>query len=107
MRANQPVTIFGDGIQTRDFVYVKDIAEGISRALEAPNPDLFTACNLGCGRAISVLELAETMRRFFPLWRRCLSTRSPRQETSCNRRRTFPPRNGGCPIDHNIHWRRA
>jgi UDP-glucose 4-epimerase len=69
MRANQPVTIFGDGTQTRDFVYVKDIAEGISRALEAPNLEPFTACNLGCGRAISVLELAETVRRFFPQWR--------------------------------------
>jgi nucleoside-diphosphate-sugar epimerase len=54
--------------QTRDFVCVKDIAAGISRALEAPNLEPFTACNLGCGRAIPILQLAETMRGFFPRW---------------------------------------
>ncbi|HEX4667109.1 MAG TPA: NAD-dependent epimerase/dehydratase family protein [Chthoniobacterales bacterium] len=68
LRANQPVTIFGDGTQTRDFVYVQDIAAGISRALEAPDLAPFTVCNLGCGRAVSILQLAEMMREFFPHW---------------------------------------
>src|SRR5437762_329745 len=61
LRGNQPLTIFGGGAQTRDFVYVKDIAAGISLALEATGLDPFTACNLGRGRAVSILQLAETM----------------------------------------------
>ena len=69
LRANQPVTIFGDGRQTRDFVYVQDIATGISRALEATDLAPFTVCNLGCGHAASILQLAETMRGFFQQWK--------------------------------------
>jgi UDP-glucose 4-epimerase len=69
LRENQPVTIFGDGTQTRDFVYVHDIAAGILLALEATGLAPFTVCNLGCGHAVSILELAETMRGFFPRWK--------------------------------------
>jgi UDP-glucose 4-epimerase len=68
LRANQPVIIFGDGTQTRDFVYVQDITAGIARALEAPGLAPFTVCNLGGGEAVSILELAKTMRGFFPHW---------------------------------------
>ena len=68
MRENQPITIFGDGRQTRDFVYVKDIAEGIRRGLTTPDLGPFTVCNLGCGEAVSVLQLIETVRPFFPEW---------------------------------------
>jgi UDP-glucose 4-epimerase len=70
LRENRTVTIFGEGTQTRDFVYVQDIAAGILRALEAPGLAPFTVCNLGCGEAVSILQLAETMRRFFPRWQR-------------------------------------
>jgi UDP-glucose 4-epimerase len=66
--ANQPVTIFGEGRQTRDFVYVKDIAEGMANALVASLPTPVMVCNLGRGRAISILELFAAMRPFFPDW---------------------------------------
>ena len=68
MRGNEPVTIFGGGGQTRDFVYVKDIAIGITRSLETPGLDPFTVCNLGSGSAVSIRELVATMRGFFPHW---------------------------------------
>ena len=68
MRDNQPVTIFGGGTQTRDFVYVKDIVVGISLALQATSLDPFSVCNLGGGSVVSILQLAETMRAFFPNW---------------------------------------
>lgn len=53
----EPITIFGDGEQTRDFVYIDDIVEGWVRALhyEGANSDVF---NLGSGRSLSINELA-------------------------------------------------
>jgi len=52
--------IYGDGSQTRDFVYVNDIVNSIMLALEnkkAPG-NIF---NVGTGRAVPLQELAETM----------------------------------------------
>ena len=68
MRENQPVTVFGGGEQTRDFVYVKDIALGIASALEMSGLDPFTVCNLGSGTAVSIRQLVSAMRGFFPDW---------------------------------------
>jgi UDP-glucose 4-epimerase len=68
MRENQPITIFGDGGQTRDFVFVKDIALGIASALEISGLDPFTVCNLGSGAAVSIRQLVATIRQFFPEW---------------------------------------
>lgn len=78
MRANEPVTIFGSGTQTRDFVYVKDIANGIARALEIPGLAPFTACNLGRGSAVAIRQLATTMGTFFPGWSGSLDEAPPR-----------------------------
>jgi UDP-glucose 4-epimerase len=69
MRSGRPIQIYGDGKQTRDFVYVTDITRGIAQALEAASLDPFSVCNLGTGRAISIQELAETMRAVFPDWK--------------------------------------
>jgi UDP-glucose 4-epimerase len=69
MRAGQPIKIHGDGKQTRDFVYVTDIARGIAQALEMAGLESYIVCNLGTGRAVSIRELAETMRAIFPDWK--------------------------------------
>lgn len=55
-----PLVIYGDGMQTRDFVYVKDVVNAIVLALgdEKASGEVF---NIGTGRAISIQELAETM----------------------------------------------
>ena len=68
MRENRPITIFGDGGQTRDFVFVKDIALGIASALEMSNLNPFTVCNLASGTAVTIRQLVATMRQFFPEW---------------------------------------
>ena len=53
----EPITIFGDGEQTRDFVYIDDIVDGWTRALSTPAA---RGCviNLGSGRSLSINELA-------------------------------------------------
>jgi len=54
----EPITIFGDGEQTRDFVFIGDIVDGWSRALRTPASG-GRVLNLGSGRSLSINELAE------------------------------------------------
>lgn len=54
----QPVTVFGDGLQTRDYVYVDDVVDAFMRA--ESGPDELTA-NIGTGREVSVLDLARIL----------------------------------------------
>jgi hypothetical protein len=58
--AHAPLTIFGDGGQTRDFVYVKDVVRALVFAAEAPNAT--GVLNTGYGVATSILELAHRIR---------------------------------------------
>jgi UDP-glucose 4-epimerase len=62
--AGEPVTVHGDGEQTRDFVYVDDLARAVLAALDAP-PDavageLFQA---GTGHETTINELAAALER--------------------------------------------
>jgi UDP-glucose 4-epimerase len=59
---NQPVTIFGDGAQTRDFVYVGDIARMLVKACLSDRLG-FSLANLGTGAATSVTQLAKEVVR--------------------------------------------
>jgi len=56
MLAGEPVTIFGDGTKTRDYVYVGDVVEATIRAAAGP-PGRGVVANIGWGREISDLEL--------------------------------------------------
>jgi UDP-glucose 4-epimerase len=59
MLSGEPVTLFGDGEQTRDFIHVSDIAQA---NLAAAAPQVTSgAYNLGSGTATSILELARLM----------------------------------------------
>jgi UDP-glucose 4-epimerase len=59
-KAGQPLTIFGDGGQTRDFVYVGDVVRALAAAV-APSANRFEVANVGTGGEITVLELARTI----------------------------------------------
>jgi UDP-glucose 4-epimerase len=59
MLRNQPVTIYGDGEQTRDFVNVADVAQANYRA--GVSRDAAGAFNIGSGSRISVNDLAKMM----------------------------------------------
>jgi UDP-glucose 4-epimerase len=53
-----PVTIFGDGEQTRDFVYVDDVVDAFVRAATRGGG---LVCNIGTGRETSVNDLYRAM----------------------------------------------
>jgi UDP-glucose 4-epimerase len=56
----EPITIFGDGRQTRDLIYVKDvIAANAFFALKSQATGVF---NVACGRQITITDLALTIR---------------------------------------------
>ena len=52
----KPVTVFGDGTQTRSFQYVDDLVEGIRRLMPAPVND---PVNIGNPHEMTLLELAQ------------------------------------------------
>lgn len=54
----EPATVFGDGAQTRDFVYVDDVVDAFVRAATRGGG---LVCNIGTGRETSVNELYATM----------------------------------------------
>jgi UDP-glucose 4-epimerase len=57
---NEPVPIFGDGRQTRDFIYVKDVAA--ANAFFALRSQATGVFNVACGRQITITDLALTIR---------------------------------------------
>jgi dTDP-glucose 4,6-dehydratase len=58
--AGEPLTVFGDGSQTRSFCFVDDEVEGIIRLLFSEIPD---PVNIGNPAEMTVLQFAETIRR--------------------------------------------
>ncbi|ABK17872.1 NAD-dependent epimerase/dehydratase family protein [Syntrophobacter fumaroxidans] len=61
VQAGKPLTIYGDGEQTRDFLFVGDLCQGIARALEAPLP-FGGSIQLGSGRETTVNSMVALMR---------------------------------------------
>jgi dTDP-glucose 4,6-dehydratase len=56
----QPLTVYGDGSQTRSFCYVEDLIEGIYRLLESNEHE---PTNVGNPQEITILEFAERIRK--------------------------------------------
>jgi len=54
---NQNVTIYGDGLQTRDFIFVKDVVK--ANILASENINANGVFNVACGKSITIKELAE------------------------------------------------
>ena len=54
---NEPLTVFGDGLQTRDFVFVKDVV--LANVLAAKTPLAIGVYNVARGESITIKEMAE------------------------------------------------
>ena len=55
-----PITVFGDGEQTRDFVYVEDLVNVLAQSLEAPLLEV-GAVNVGLNQATTLKQLLEAL----------------------------------------------
>lgn len=60
MRQDAPLRVYGDGLQTRDFIYVGDVARANVAALGS---DLQGVCNIGTGQTVTLLEMIGTLRQ--------------------------------------------
>lgn len=61
---NQSVNIFENGLESRDFIHVKDIVTAIYNAIEVPESN-GQVLNVGSGLATSVLEIASILKDYY------------------------------------------
>lgn len=57
---DKPITVYGDGKQTRSFCYISDLIEGIYKLM---NSNINEPINLGNRNEITILELAEIIKK--------------------------------------------
>jgi len=62
---NKPVTIYGDGKQTRDFTFVGNVVEANLKAMQAPKNACGKVYNIACGKRISLLDIISQMEKIF------------------------------------------
>jgi UDP-glucose 4-epimerase len=55
--SGEPITIFGDGLQTRDFIFVKDVTAALAHAASTEN--MHGTYNVGYGNSITINQLAQ------------------------------------------------
>ncbi len=66
MYENKPLPVYGDGSFRRDFTYIDDIVQGITKALDYVQTSqgfLFETFNLGESETVSVLEMIEALEK--------------------------------------------
>jgi UDP-glucuronate decarboxylase len=79
---NKPITIFGDGTQTRSFCFIDDLVNGLLKLMDAPD-EFIGPVNLGNPTEFTMLHLAESVVAITgsrsQIERRPLPTDDPRQ----------------------------
>jgi nucleoside-diphosphate-sugar epimerase len=74
MLHNLPITIFGDGLQTRDFVPVEKVVDAnLQLAMLDPHLMRGAAFNIATGHSISLLDLIDALRLEFPYYNAAIS----------------------------------
>jgi UDP-glucose 4-epimerase len=62
LTAGKAPTVFGDGLQSRDFTYVTDVVQALTRAAAAPGVS-GQVYNVGTGRSVNLVELVDALNR--------------------------------------------
>ncbi|PKM30601.1 MAG: NAD-dependent dehydratase [Gammaproteobacteria bacterium HGW-Gammaproteobacteria-11] len=79
---NQPITVYGDGLQTRSFCYVADLVDGLQRLMALPDHN-GEPVNLGNPEPVNMLQLASLIQHLChsrsPLFHRPLPQDDPLQ----------------------------
>ncbi|KKP29183.1 MAG: hypothetical protein UR12_C0013G0013 [candidate division TM6 bacterium GW2011_GWF2_30_66] len=79
MRNNKQITIFGDGLQTRDFVPVESVAEAnLTVAMLDKNLMNGQIFNVGTGKSVTLLDLVEMLKEKFPNYKQELQFKPAR-----------------------------
>ena len=60
--AREPITVYGDGEQSRDFTYIDNVIEANLLALRAPNAP-GEVCNIGCGQRVTLNQLIRILEK--------------------------------------------
>jgi UDP-glucose 4-epimerase len=55
----EPITVTGDGEQTRDYIYVRDLVDALMMTIE-PQPYEYNIYNIGSGNEIKIIDIAKT-----------------------------------------------
>jgi nucleoside-diphosphate-sugar epimerase len=61
--AGRPPTVFGDGLQSRDFTYIDNAVDANLKACDAPSAAAGRAYNVACGQSATLLDLLRILER--------------------------------------------
>lgn len=63
LKKKKPLTIYGTGIQTRDFTYISDAVNGLIKGMSLKPQKAFEIFNLGAGKQMSVKKLSKLFNK--------------------------------------------
>ena len=69
MKNNLPITIYGDGTQTRDFITVKDVVKANMTLAQLPTQFCDgKPINIGTGKPTTINDLFNALKEIYPLY---------------------------------------
>jgi dTDP-L-rhamnose 4-epimerase len=91
------IELYEDGLITRDFVFIEDVAEALSKSIEHLPKDGFRLLDIGSGVVTTLIELAKMISEYHD---------AP-QAVICGKYRNGDVRHASCDISaaqHNLGW---
>lgn len=99
---NNDITIFGDGLQTRDFIYVKDIVR--ANAFLAQSENLSGVYNTAYGNSITINDLAEKIIKLTNSHSKIIHAPERKGDVKHSKADITPLKNSGFEITDNFEF---